>query len=369
METRARSRAALAGPSKALQEEPQTVLRSNSNDKAVYTLKYELGLPNRACSSILNDISQGVNWSENTGESSGEDSSGRTARREALASALADRLYGEYISDTELEERISFERWNEELDEIIWRFFIGGTVNWFTSGHQSQLQRLTIRTKDNCLPQNPSTAHSPTSVVPMKRTTEQSHVVLGEEIRDSPPRLRPRRAQRYRDPDTPSASPPPAFEAPHKESSGRTARQPARKTTNNQNHRTNSRSSSVELVEDKYAKIIERLCIHIDIRTVRREISCYLWLGFVPNINQFLLRVKRTSNLAFEYVDVVKVQILNSNDPEQWLDVDPRSRGFAKTKTIVGSEVPDFRDLLVENLIRRPGKVYDGKMNIMVNIE
>ncbi|RPB26539.1 hypothetical protein L211DRAFT_899941 [Terfezia boudieri ATCC MYA-4762] len=263
-----------------------------------------------------------------------------------------------------------FDRWNEELDVIIWRFLIGGTVNWFTSGHQSQLQRLTIRTKDNCLPQNPSTAQSPTSVVPMKRTAEQAHVVLGEEIPDSPPRLRPRRAlppQRYRDPDTPSASPPP--ETHRKGSNGRTARQPARKTTSNENHRTNSRSSSFGLVEDKYAKIIERLCIHIDIRTVHREFSCYLWLGFVPNINQFLLRVKKTSKLAFNYVDIVKVQILNSNDPEQWLDVDPRSRDFVKTKTIVGSEVPDFRDLLVENLIRRPGKVYDGKMNIMVNIE
>jgi len=107
METRARSRAALASRSKASQEKQ---LSPNPNDKAMYTLKYELGLPDRACSSILNDILQRVSWSEGTGDSSGEDSLGRTARREALASALADRLYGEYISDTEFEELVSFER-------------------------------------------------------------------------------------------------------------------------------------------------------------------------------------------------------------------------------------------------------------------
>ena len=89
----------------------------------------------------------------------------------------------------------------------------------------------------------------------------------------------------------------------------------------------------------------------------------------MPNINQFLLWVKRTSKLPFDYVDVVKVQILNSNDPEQWLDVDPRSRGISKTKMTVDAGVPDFRDMLVENLVRRPGKVHDGKMNIIINIE
>ena len=110
METRARSRAALTSRSKALQEQPQTIPSCSPNDKAVYTLKYELGLPNRTCSSILSDISQAVNWSENTGESSGEDSSRRTARREALVSGLADRLYEEYISGPGFGERISFER-------------------------------------------------------------------------------------------------------------------------------------------------------------------------------------------------------------------------------------------------------------------
>ncbi|KAF8424332.1 hypothetical protein EV426DRAFT_94259 [Tirmania nivea] len=375
METRARSRAALVGPSKAAQERPHTELNSNPDVKAVCTLEYELGLPNRTCSYILNDISQGVQWSENTGESSGEGSLGRTARREALASALADRLYGEYISDTEFEERISFERWNEELEGIIWRIFIGGTVNWFTGGQQGQLQhaQLSIRTKDNYPPQYPSTANSSTSIVPMmKRTAEQSQVVLGEEIRDSPPRLRPRRSLRphkYREPDTPPESPPPAFEPLCKRSRARTGRQPARKIISNQKQGANSRSRSVDLVEDKYSRMIERLCIHIEIHTVHREITCYLWLGFVPNINQFLLWVKRTSKLPFDYVDVVKVQILNSNDPEQWLDVDPRSRGMSKAKTTAGAKVPDFRDLLVQNLIRRPGKVHDGKMNIIVNIE
>ena len=89
----------------------------------------------------------------------------------------------------------------------------------------------------------------------------------------------------------------------------------------------------------------------------------------MPNINQFLLWVKRTSKLAFDFVDVVKVQILNSNDPEQWLDVDPGSGGINKTKSTVEVDVPDFRELLVENLVRRPGKVHDGKINITVNIE
>ena len=94
--------------------------------------------------------------------------------------------------------------------------------------------------------------------------------------------------------------------------------------------------------------------------------SCYLWLGFVPNINQFLLWVKRTSKLQFDYMDVVKVQVLNSNDPEQWLDVDPVFR--RTTRTTMGVEAPDFRDLLVENLTRRPGKVHDGNMKIIINI-
>jgi len=262
-----------------------------------------------------------------------------------------------------------FARWNEELDRIIWRLFVGGTVNWFTGGQQSQLQQLTIRIKDSSLPQDPSTAHSPTPVVP-KRTAE---AMLGEENEDRP-RLRPRRAlrpHRYRDLSTPSVGPPPALRSVRQRSSNRTSRQTTRKTTGSQKHGTNScpSSSSFDLVEDKYTKIIERLCIHIDIRTVHREISCYLWLGFVPNINQFLLWVKRTSKLAFDFVDVVKVQILNSNDPEQWLDVDPGSGGINKTKSTVEVDVPDFRELLVENLVRRPGKVHDGKINITVNIE
>ena len=75
------------------------------------------------------------------------------------------------------------------------------------------------------------------------------------------------------------------------------------------------------------------------------------------------------SKLPFDYVDVVKVQILNSSDPEQWLDVDPPLRGMNNTKKMAGAEVPDFRDLLVENLIKRPGKVHDGKINIVMNIE
>ena len=120
--------AALAIRTKALQEQLQTV---PSYDISVHALKYGLELPDRTCSSILNDISQSVNWSENTGESSGEGSSGRAARREALASLMADRLYGEHISNTEFEKRISFKR--SELYSLA-----GSFVEWLACAFPSE---------------------------------------------------------------------------------------------------------------------------------------------------------------------------------------------------------------------------------------
>ena len=117
-------------------------------------------------------------------------------------------------------------------------------------------------------------------------------------------------------------------------------------------------------LRDPHQEVIERLCIHLAVRTMHRELRLFLWLGGVPNLSSFLAYTRFKTQFTPKEFDVVRVQVLNKQDPMQWLEVG--DHGVDRLKP-TQSEHKSFREVLLENLIRRPGKVYDGYVSIMVN--
>lgn len=123
-------------------------------------------------------------------------------------------------------------------------------------------------------------------------------------------------------------------------------------------------SSSVP-VRGLYQEVIERLCIHLAVRTMHREFRLFLWLAGVPNLSGFLAYTRLKARFKLKEFDVVRVQVLHKQNPVQWLEVG--DHGVGRPSKPAQSEHKSFREVLLENLIRRPGKVYEGYVSIMVN--
>lgn len=129
--------------------------------------------------------------------------------------------------------------------------------------------------------------------------------------------------------------------------------------------RSRLRVSSSVPVGGSHQEVIERLCIHLAVRTMHREFRLFLWLAGVPNLSAFLAYTRLKTRFSLKEFDVVRVQVLHKQNPLQWLEVG--DHGVGRPSKPAQSEHKSFREVLLENLIRRPGKVYDGYVSIMVN--
>lgn len=121
-------------------------------------------------------------------------------------------------------------------------------------------------------------------------------------------------------------------------------------------------------VRESHQEVIERLCIHLAVRTLHRELRLFLWLGGVPNLASFLAYTRLKAQFSLKEFDVVRVQVLNKQQlqhPLQWLEVGDHD--VDRLSKLTQSEHKSFREVLLENLIKRPGKVYDGYVSIMIN--